>query len=103
MTLGFKFQLFPREKGFKSCSNLKCIQDRTSHRGRRHVKYYKSVQCTEVVIEGLIEMWMRTVHGKFGVEKRWSPHYFRRLLEAVIKSDYTSVRPSVRMQQRDIL
>ena len=52
-TLGFKFQLLSRTEGFEIYGTIKCIHDRTVHRGRQRVKNWRSVQCTEVGVADL--------------------------------------------------
>ena len=47
VTSEFKFQILPRPGAILVCSNPKFIHVRKLHRGQRHEKNERSVQCTE--------------------------------------------------------
>jgi hypothetical protein len=52
MALALKFHLLPRMGKWLMYSNIDSIHDRAMHRGRRSMRYYRSIQCTGAVLKG---------------------------------------------------
>jgi hypothetical protein len=69
ITLGIEFQLLTKMRGFVVYSTLKHIHDRTTHRGRKYVRNWGSLRCTETCVWGFISHLIRLGLNPFRVPK----------------------------------